>query len=123
MPSWTFRCSFIILLIIRTLLKVIVCNSLEELHSFIDKSQLTPDLGGSIQYCHTEWISQREDLEKLSDEMKDVSAKLDNFTRKIQETEVPKQAEAVQELLTLHVSCRFPRVGPKYGLFNSSFII
>ncbi|KAK6619582.1 hypothetical protein RUM43_012339 [Polyplax serrata] len=82
--------------------KVIVCNSLEELHSFIDKSQLTPDLGGSIQYCHTEWISQREDLEKLSDEMKDVSAKLDNFTRKIQETEVPKQAEAVQELLTLH---------------------
>lgn len=83
--------------------QVIVCNSLEELHAFIDKSQLTPDLGGSIHYSHTEWIRQREDLEKFSEKMKEVSCKLDNFTRKMQEMEVPKQAEAVQELLTLHV--------------------
>ncbi|EEB16142.1 Guanine nucleotide exchange factor DBS, putative [Pediculus humanus corporis] len=82
--------------------KVIVCNSLEELHSYIDKSQLTSDLGGSIQYNHSEWIRQREDLEIFSEEMKQVSNELDNFTKKMKETEIPKQAEAVQELLTLH---------------------
>lgn len=35
--------------------------------------------------------------------MKEVSSRLDNFTKKMQETEIPKQAEAVQELLILHV--------------------
>lgn len=71
------------------------------MHQFIDKSQLTPDLGGLIQYSHIEWIQQREQLEKFSNVMKEVSTKLDNFTKKLQETELPREAETIQELLSL----------------------
>ncbi|KAL0268315.1 UNVERIFIED_CONTAM: hypothetical protein PYX00_010309 [Menopon gallinae] len=81
--------------------KVIICNSLEELHSFIDRSQLTPDLGGYIQYDHVQWIQQREQLEKFSAITKDVSVKLHDFTRTLQETPIPKEAESIQELLSI----------------------
>lgn len=74
---------------------------MEELHQFIDKSQLTPDLGGLIQYSHIEWIQQREQLEKFSNVMKEVSTKLDDFIKQLQETEIPKEAESIQELLSL----------------------
>lgn len=36
-----------------------VCSSIEELHSHIDVSQLTSDLGGTIAYDHSDWIEQR----------------------------------------------------------------
>lgn len=36
-----------------------MCSSLEELHSHIDVSQLTSDLGGTIAYDHDDWIQQR----------------------------------------------------------------
>lgn len=39
--------------------RVEVCSCLEELHEFIDKSQLTSDLGGDLKYSHIEWIQQR----------------------------------------------------------------
>lgn len=34
-------------------------NSVGELHSYIDQSQLTQELGGTLQYCHNTWISHR----------------------------------------------------------------
>lgn len=37
--------------------------------------------------------------------MKEVSSKLDDFIKKLQETEIPKEAEAIQELLSAQVFC------------------
>jgi pleckstrin homology domain-containing family G member 4 len=39
--------------------RVHVCSSIEELYEHFDRSQLTPDLGGELQYSHSEWIQQR----------------------------------------------------------------
>lgn len=39
--------------------KVLVCSSVEELYEYFDRSQLTPDFGGELQYSHAEWIQQR----------------------------------------------------------------
>ncbi|KAK7866805.1 hypothetical protein R5R35_005239 [Gryllus longicercus] len=79
--------------------KVVVCNCIEELHENIDKSQLTPDLGGQITYCHQEWIQQRMALEKFSCNTQEVSAALDSFTQSLQDTEFPNDVDATQELL------------------------
>lgn len=34
-------------------------NSLSDLHGYIDKGQLTCDLGGTLDYCHSQWIHHR----------------------------------------------------------------
>lgn len=39
--------------------RVHVCSSIDELYEYFDRSQLTPDLGGELQYSHSEWIQQR----------------------------------------------------------------
>lgn len=39
--------------------RVLVCSGVEELYEHFDRSQLTPDLGGELQYSHSEWIQQR----------------------------------------------------------------
>lgn len=39
--------------------QVIMLSSITELHSYIDRTQLTQELGGTQEYCHEKWISQR----------------------------------------------------------------
>lgn len=34
-------------------------SSVTELHSYIDRTQLTHELGGTQEYCHDKWISHR----------------------------------------------------------------
>lgn len=34
-------------------------NSLSDLHGYVDKGQLTRELGGSLEYCHSQWIHHR----------------------------------------------------------------
>ena len=34
-------------------------NSISDLHDYIDKSQLTEDLGGTLEYRHSQWINHR----------------------------------------------------------------
>jgi hypothetical protein len=38
---------------------VIMLSSVTELHSYIDQTQLTTELGGTQEYCHEQWISHR----------------------------------------------------------------
>lgn len=40
-------------------LKVLMLSSVADLHSYIERSQLTQELGGSQYYCHKTWISHR----------------------------------------------------------------
>lgn len=34
-------------------------SSVPELQGYIDKSQLTEDLGGTLDYCHSRWLCHR----------------------------------------------------------------
>ncbi|TNN04370.1 hypothetical protein fugu_001399 [Takifugu bimaculatus] len=38
---------------------VIMLSSITELHSYLDRTQLTQELGGTQEYCHDKWISHR----------------------------------------------------------------
>lgn len=46
--------------------QVMVCSTIEELHTHIDVSQLTSDLGGTIAYDHSDWIQQRTVIYKTT---------------------------------------------------------
>lgn len=39
--------------------RFIVLSTVEELHEYIDTTQLTPEFGGTLLYKHDEWIKQR----------------------------------------------------------------
>lgn len=41
------------------LLQIIMLGSVSELQGYIDKTQLTEDLGGTLDYCHNRWLSLR----------------------------------------------------------------
>ncbi|KAJ8942472.1 hypothetical protein NQ318_017765 [Aromia moschata] len=76
---------------------MIVLSTTEELHKYISVRQLTPDLGGTLQYNHEEWIEQRIELEKFSAITQQVSNALDEFTRTIEETELPNNVDSTQQ--------------------------
>lgn len=39
--------------------QVIMLSSVTELHTYVDSTQLTQELGGTQEYCHEKWISHR----------------------------------------------------------------
>ncbi|XP_026472684.1 guanine nucleotide exchange factor DBS-like isoform X2 [Ctenocephalides felis] len=94
--------------------RVEVCSCLEELHEFIDKSQLTSDLGGDLKYSHIEWIQQRISLEKFSMMTQEISVSLDQFMRQIHETMFPNSAEATERLLQVQ--------GEKYNILKEDIM-
>ncbi|XP_050322280.1 uncharacterized protein LOC126754401 [Bactrocera neohumeralis] len=79
--------------------RLVVCSALTDLHEYIDKSQLTVDMGGTLIYSHHEWIQQRISLEKFSSLTHQVSTELDIFIQTIHDTEFPNSVEATQKLI------------------------
>ncbi|CAH2989559.1 unnamed protein product [Chilo suppressalis] len=79
--------------------RVHVCSSVDELYEHFDRSQLTPDLGGELQYSHSEWIQQRIALDKFSTLMKEISVKLDNFMHEIVDCDMGNDPTQTKELL------------------------
>ncbi|KAJ2947678.1 hypothetical protein O0L34_g9443 [Tuta absoluta] len=79
--------------------RVLVCSSVEELYEHFDRSQLTPDLGGELQYSHAEWIQQRIALEKFSTLMKEISSRLDDFMHEIVDCDMGNDPTQTKELL------------------------
>lgn len=36
--------------------QVVMLSSVSDLLTYIDEQQLTPELGGTLEYCHSEWV-------------------------------------------------------------------
>ncbi|XP_049825269.1 guanine nucleotide exchange factor DBS-like isoform X2 [Aethina tumida] len=85
--------------------RMVVLSSAEELHEYVNITQLTSDLGGTLPYNHDDWIQQRIELEKFSTVTHDVSNALDNFTKTIEETELPNNVDSTQQLLNRQTQC------------------
>ncbi|CAH0562294.1 unnamed protein product [Brassicogethes aeneus] len=85
--------------------RMVVLSSAEELHEYINIKQLTSDLGGSLSYNHEGWIEQRIELEKFSSITQEVSVALDNFTKSIEENELPNNVDSTQQLLNRQTQC------------------
>ncbi|KAM9487524.1 guanine nucleotide exchange factor DBS isoform 1-T1 [Clarias gariepinus] len=83
---------------------VIMLSSVAELHSYIERSQLTQELGGTQHYCHDTWISHRTDIEGFAVLVKRMTQRLQVFGRELAETELPNTALAANNLLNTHSS-------------------
>ncbi|XP_052349166.1 guanine nucleotide exchange factor DBS-like isoform X2 [Oncorhynchus keta] len=81
---------------------VIMLSSVTELHSYIDQTQLTTDLGGTQEYCHEQWISHRTDMEGFALMVKRTAQILQSFGTELAETELPNDIQATANLLRSH---------------------
>ncbi|XP_065216565.1 guanine nucleotide exchange factor DBS-like isoform X2 [Planococcus citri] len=86
--------------------KVVVCDNVEELHQFIDKSELSSHLNGNLPYFHEDWIQQRIALEQFSLQMRSISQLLDDFTQFVRNcsSELPDNIDDAVNQLADHTA-------------------
>ncbi|XP_047227481.1 guanine nucleotide exchange factor DBS isoform X4 [Girardinichthys multiradiatus] len=85
---------------------VIMLSSVSELHSYIDRTQLTRELGGMQEYCHEKWISHRTAIEGFALVVKRTAQTLQSFGTELAETELPNEIKTTTILLSTHTSKR-----------------
>uniref|UniRef100_A0A7N8XT09 MCF.2 cell line derived transforming sequence like n=1 Tax=Mastacembelus armatus TaxID=205130 RepID=A0A7N8XT09_9TELE len=83
---------------------VIMLSSITELHSYIDRTQLTQELGGTQEYCHEKWISHRTAIEGFALMVKKTAQTLQSFGTELAETELPNEIQATTILLSSHTN-------------------
>ncbi|XP_058647187.1 guanine nucleotide exchange factor DBS isoform X5 [Onychostoma macrolepis] len=81
---------------------IVMLNSLSDLHGYIDKGQLTCDLGGTLDYCHSQWIHHRTAIENFALTVKSTAQMLHQFGTDLAETELPNDVQCTKDLLITH---------------------
>uniref|UniRef100_A0A3Q4AXP5 Uncharacterized protein n=1 Tax=Mola mola TaxID=94237 RepID=A0A3Q4AXP5_MOLML len=81
---------------------IVMLNSLSDLHGYVDKGQLTQELGGSLEYCHSQWIHHRTAIENFAVTVKTTAQMLQKFGTDLEETELPNDVQCTKDLLTAH---------------------
>uniref|UniRef100_A0A8C0IT82 MCF.2 cell line derived transforming sequence-like 2 n=1 Tax=Chelonoidis abingdonii TaxID=106734 RepID=A0A8C0IT82_CHEAB len=83
-------------------MKIIMLNSVSDLHGYIDKSQLTRELEGTLEYGHSQWIHHRTAIENFAMTVKTTAQMLQTFGTDLAETELPNDVQCTEELLSSH---------------------
>ncbi|XP_042717357.2 guanine nucleotide exchange factor DBS isoform X13 [Chrysemys picta bellii] len=81
---------------------IIMLGSVTELHGYVDKTQLTEDLGGTLDYCHNRWLSHRTAIESFALMVKETAQMLQSFGTELAETELPNDVQSTSSLLATH---------------------
>lgn len=83
-------------------MKIVMLNSLSDLHGYVDKGQLTGELGGELEYCHSQWIHHRTAIENFAMTVKTTAQMLQKFGSDLAETELPNDVQCTKNLLATH---------------------
>ncbi|KAM5195420.1 proto-oncogene DBL isoform 7-T8 [Hipposideros larvatus] len=82
-------------------LPVVMLSSVSDLLTYIDDKQLTPELGGTLHYCHSEWIIFRNAIENFALTVKEMAQMLQSFGTELAETELPDDIPSIEEILAI----------------------
>ncbi|XP_070262826.1 probable guanine nucleotide exchange factor MCF2L2 isoform X2 [Myotis yumanensis] len=85
---------------------IVMLNSVSDLQGYIDKSQLTEDLGGTLEYRHSQWISHRTAIENFALTLKTTAQTLQTVGARLAATELPRGVPSTAELLMSHTKQR-----------------
>ncbi|XP_027702220.1 proto-oncogene DBL [Vombatus ursinus] len=88
-------------------LPVVMLSSVSDLLSYIDEKQLTPEFGGTLEYCHSEWVIFRTAIESFALTVKEMAQILQSFGTELAETELPDDAFSIEQLLTIRTAKYF----------------
>ncbi|NXO38442.1 MCF2 protein, partial [Locustella ochotensis] len=82
-------------------LPVVMLSSVSDLLTYIDEQQLTPELGGTLEYCHSEWVIFRTAIESFALTVKEIAQMLQSFGMELAETELPEDMYSIERILAL----------------------
>ncbi|XP_056295276.1 proto-oncogene DBL isoform X4 [Pseudoliparis swirei] len=77
-------------------------SSVTDLLRYIDENQLTSEFGGTLDYCHSDWIVLRTAIESFAVTVKDIAQMLQGFGTELAETELCDEGKAIEFLLESH---------------------
>uniref|UniRef100_A0A673LAW2 MCF.2 cell line derived transforming sequence a n=1 Tax=Sinocyclocheilus rhinocerous TaxID=307959 RepID=A0A673LAW2_9TELE len=77
-------------------------SSVTDLLRYIDENQLTSEFGGTLDYCHSDWIVLRTAIESFAVMVKDIAQMLQAFGTELAETQLSEECSAVEFLLLSH---------------------
>ncbi|KAL2304169.1 hypothetical protein Nmel_012911 [Mimus melanotis] len=104
--------------------QVVMLSSVSDLLTYIDEQQLTPELGGTLEYCHSEWVVFRTAIESFALTVKEIAQMLQCFGTELAETELPEDMNSIEHILALRTQryCQL-KVGlsTALGTASSSF--
>ncbi|XP_026874958.2 proto-oncogene DBL isoform X2 [Electrophorus electricus] len=81
---------------------VVMLSSVTDLLRYISENQLTTEFGGTLDYCHSDWIVLRTAIESFAVMVKDIAQMLQAFGTELAETQLPEKNSAVELLLLAH---------------------
>ncbi|XP_077165508.1 proto-oncogene DBL isoform X4 [Paroedura picta] len=76
-------------------------SSVSDLLTYIDEKQLTPEFGGTLEYCHSEWVIFRTAIESFALTVKEIAQMLQAFGMELAETELPDDTYSIERILAL----------------------
>ncbi|XP_068007907.1 proto-oncogene DBL isoform X2 [Melanerpes formicivorus] len=82
-------------------LPVVMLSSVSDLLTYIDEHQLTPEFGGTLEYCHSEWVIFRTAIESFALTVKEIAQMLQSFGMELAETELPEDMYSIERILAL----------------------
>ncbi|KAJ7403812.1 Proto-oncogene DBL [Pitangus sulphuratus] len=82
-------------------LPVVMLSSVSDLLTYIDEQQLTPEFGGTLEYCHSEWVIFRTAIESFALTVKEIAQMLQSFGMELAETELPDDMYSIERILAL----------------------
>ncbi|KAG7484283.1 hypothetical protein MATL_G00047950 [Megalops atlanticus] len=81
---------------------VVMLSSVTDLLRYIDENQLTSEFGGTLEYCHSDWIVLRTAIESFAVTVKEIAQMLQGFGTELAETELPDEGNTIDYLLMSH---------------------
>ncbi|XP_034037554.1 proto-oncogene DBL isoform X2 [Thalassophryne amazonica] len=81
---------------------VVMLSSVTDLLRYINENQLTSEFGGTLDYCHSDWIVLRTAIESFAVTVKDMAQMLQAFGSELEEAELPNEGKAIEHLLQSH---------------------
>ncbi|XP_058845397.1 proto-oncogene DBL-like isoform X3 [Acipenser ruthenus] len=78
---------------------VVMLSSVTELLRYIDENQLTPEFGGTLEYCHSDWVVLRTAIESFAVTVKEIAQMLQAFGTELAERELPNDINSIEYLL------------------------
>ncbi|KAJ8347899.1 hypothetical protein SKAU_G00264880 [Synaphobranchus kaupii] len=81
---------------------LVMLSSVTDLLRYIDENQLTSEFGGTLDYCHSDWIVLRTAIESFAVTVKEIAQMLQAFGTDLAETELPDEGNAIDYLLMSH---------------------
>ncbi|XP_049623433.1 proto-oncogene DBL [Suncus etruscus] len=82
-------------------LPVVMLSSVSDLLTFIDDKQLTPEFGGTLHYCHREWIVYRNAIENFALTVKETAQMLQSFGTELAEKDLPNDIPGIEHIIAV----------------------